>query len=95
MYINVRRYETHPDRINDIIGKIEKGFVPLLKKQPGFVSYEVSVVGQGVLVTISKFKNQEEAKASRDIAAAWVAENAKEDFPNKPIVMAGEVKLAS
>ncbi|MBU1344297.1 MAG: antibiotic biosynthesis monooxygenase [Proteobacteria bacterium] len=95
MYINVRRYETHPNRTDQIIGKIQEGFLPILKAQPGFVSYEIFVAGKGVIVTMSKFEDESGAKASREKAAEWVQANVKDDFPNRPIIMAGEIKLST
>ncbi len=95
MYINVRRYETHPEKTDQIIEKIEQGFVPILKAQPGFVSYEIFVAGKGVIVTMSRFKDDGGAKLSREKAAEWVRANVKDDFHNRPIIMAGEIKLSA
>ncbi len=94
-YLNIRRYETHPDRIDSVVNKIKEGFVPILKSQPGFLGYDIMIAGTGVLVTMSKFESQEGAKNSRVTAAEWIAANVEDDFPNRPMIISGEVKFST
>jgi len=52
-----------------------KGILPLFKKQPGFVRYEVGTLDDGGIVSFSVWETGDEAQAAVDLAASWVADN--------------------
>lgn len=93
MYVNARRYEIHPDKVDELATKVKEGLVPIFKSKPGFVSYDLFVAGKGVVVAVTKFQDKAGAQSSREEAAKWVEANVKELLPNPPIIMAGEVKV--
>ena len=35
MYVNARRYEIHPDKVDELAEKVQAGLVPLFKSKPG------------------------------------------------------------
>ena len=53
----------------------KKGLLPIFKKQPGFVRYEVGKLESGGVVSFSVWETADEAQAAVDTAASWVAEN--------------------
>jgi len=53
----------------------KKGLLPIFKKQPGFVRYEVGKLDSGGVVSFSVWETADEAQAAVDTAASWVAEN--------------------
>jgi len=53
----------------------KKGLLPIFKKQPGFVRYEVGKLDNGGIVSFSVWETGDEAQAAVDTAASWVAEN--------------------
>ena len=53
----------------------QKGLLPIFKKQPGFVRYEVGKLDSGGIVSFSVWETADEAQAAVDTAASWVAEN--------------------
>ena len=53
----------------------KKGLLPIFKKQPGFVRYEVGKLDTGGIASFSVWETGDEAQAAVDTAASWVAEN--------------------
>ncbi len=51
-----------------------EGLLPIFRRQPGFVDYELVGTGDGV-VSISHWESREQADAGADAAAEWVREN--------------------
>ena len=93
MYVSVRRYETHPAAVDEVMRRAEEGFVPIISKAPGFIAYYALDAGDGVVVSISIFTDQAGAEESNTVAAEWVMENLASLVPDPPEITAGEVKV--
>ncbi|NXY94640.1 hypothetical protein HYE82_09585 [Streptomyces sp. BR123] len=94
MYAAVRRYEgvTDPAEAARIV---REGFVPLMRRVPGFVAYYWIDAGNGVMISTSVFQDQAGADESIATAADFVRDNLAPLLPNPPQVLAGEVVAAS
>jgi hypothetical protein len=90
MYANVRRYEG-AGKIDEIVQLVEKDFLPLIRKVPGFLAYYAVDARYGVAVTISVFEDQAGAIEGARLAENWVNENLTSTFPNPPEVTSGDV----
>jgi prophage antirepressor-like protein len=89
MYASIRRYRTpEPEEIRRLV---EVGFLPLLRTQPGFVSYTLVHAGNGVMVSISVFETREGADESNRLAAEWVAQSVAPLVQGRPDITQGEV----
>jgi len=89
MYASIRRYRTsEPEEIRRLV---EVGFLPLLRTQPGFVSYTLIHAGNGMMVSVSVFETREGADASNRMAAEWVARNVAPLVQGRPDITQGEV----
>ena len=93
MYASVRRYKMEPGSVEELMRRVEEGFVPIISKGPGFVAYYVLDAGDGVVASISVFEDQAGAEESNRMAADWVKENLASLLPNPPEVTAGEVMV--
>ena len=93
MYASVRRYKTDPGSADELVRRVDEGFVPIVTKEPGFVAYHVLDAGDGALVSISVFEDQAGAEESDRMAADWVGENLTSLLPNAPEITAGEVRV--
>ena len=91
MYASVRRYGIDPASLDELKGRVEEGFVPIVSGVPGFVAYYVVSSGDGEVVSINIFENKAGADESTRRAADWVGENLASLLPNAPEVAAGEV----
>jgi hypothetical protein len=90
MYAAVRRYEGVTDPA-EAARLVNEGFVPLMRRIPGFVAYYWLNAGNGVMVSTSVFQDQAGAEESILRASGFVRDNLTSLLPNAPQVMAGEV----
>lgn len=93
MYAVIRRYEGVTDSA-EAGRRVDEGFVPLLRRVPGFVSYYWVDAGDGVMVSTSVFEDQTGAEESVERAADFVRDNLTSLLPNRPQVTAGMVVAA-
>jgi len=93
MYASVRRYETDPGSVDELMRRVEEGFVPIVSKAPGFIAYYALDAGDGVVASINIFEDQAGAEESDRRAADWVKENVASLLPNPPEVTAGDVRV--
>ncbi|MFJ9942876.1 hypothetical protein [Streptomyces erythrochromogenes] len=93
MYAVIRRYEgvTDPAEAGRLV---DEGFVPLLRRVPGFVAYYWVDAGGGVMVSTSVFEDRAGADESVRRAADFVRENLASLLPDPPQVTAGQVVAA-
>ncbi len=92
MFAAIRRYETNPASVKELIQKINTEFVPLVSKLPGFIAYHVVDNGKGVIASISMFETETGEQASIREAANWVKSNSSL-LPNPPQVTAGNIAV--
>ncbi|MET9639092.1 hypothetical protein ABZY83_22280 [Streptomyces virginiae] len=93
MYAVIRRYEgvTDPAEAGRLV---DEGFLPILRRVPGFVAYYWVDAGDGVMVSTSVFEDRAGADESVVKAADFVRENLASLLPRPPQVTAGEVVAA-
>jgi hypothetical protein len=94
MYAAVRRYEGVTDTAE--VGRlVTEGFVPLVRRIPGFVAFYWINPGNGVVVSTSVFQDRAGADESISTASDFVRDNLASLLPNAPQVMAGEVEASA
>jgi hypothetical protein len=76
MYASIRRYEASVE-VEELVKRVNDGFIPLISQAPGYIAYYVVDAGDGVLASISLFETQAGAEESNRLAANWVSENLK------------------
>lgn len=90
MYAAVRRYEGVTDAA-EAARVVKEGFVPLIRRVPGFVAYYWIDAGDGVMVSTSVFQDLAGAEASISRASEFARDNLAAVLPTPPRVTAGEV----
>jgi len=93
MYASVRRYEMDPGSVDEVMRRVEEGFVPIVSKAPGFIAYYALDAGDGVVASITVFEDQAGAEESDRMAADWVKENVASLLPTPPEATAGDVRV--
>ena len=58
MYAVIRRYQFDPKSSEEISRRIREGFIPLLRKTPGFVAYHWLDTGDGVGASMGVFEDK-------------------------------------
>ncbi|HYZ30356.1 MAG TPA: hypothetical protein VE570_14935, partial [Thermoleophilaceae bacterium] len=75
MFTSIRRYRARdPSRLDELTRRVDADFADRISAQPGFVSYEFLDCGDGEVMTISIFRDADEAEASRELARRWSLE---------------------
>ena len=92
MYAVIRRYQFDPKSSEEIGRLIRDGFIQLLRKTPGFVSYNWLDTGSGVGASMGVFQDKAGAQESVRLAAAYVQQHMSSLLGN-PEVTQGEVKV--
>ncbi len=75
MYINISRYAGAAGKIGEAAPKVQQGFVPMLKGQPGFLGYAAFASEQGDIVALHIWENADALTNSRDKIRGWVQSN--------------------
>jgi heme-degrading monooxygenase HmoA len=75
MFVSIRRYQVKPGSISEVASRVQKGLVPLLSTQPGFVSYQAVDPGNNTALSISVYQDRASADAANKTAAQWVQSN--------------------
>lgn len=96
MYATIRRYTPKggadlKQSMNDLKGRLERGFLPMLQEVSGFHGYYAVNVGGKEVVTISLFEDQKGAAESTRRAAEFVQKDPLKDQLGRPEVMEGEL----
>ena len=54
--------------------RVDRDFAEALSQEPGFVAYHAIDTGNDMVMTISLFHDRDQAEASNELAAQWVAQ---------------------
>jgi hypothetical protein len=77
--------------VDELMRRVEAGFVPVVSDAPGFIAYYAVAVGDGMALSINIFESQADAEESNRLAASWVRENIAQFVAGPPEITAGEV----
>ena len=92
MHVAIRRYQLEdPSSVDEVLGRVHEGFIPIIKDAPGFLAYYALDSGGGAVTSVSVFEDQSAAEESNTKAADWVGQNLASMLPNPPEITAGEV----
>ena len=92
MHVAIRRYQTDPASVDEIMRQVNEGFIPIIKDAEGFLAYYALNAGAGEIATVSVFEDQAGAEESIRMAADWVRQNLAALLPDPPEITAGGVE---
>jgi hypothetical protein len=96
MFTTIRRYQLkQPGQTAEVVRRVEKGLVPIITKQPGFVSYAAVDAGEGVEISVSVYQDRAAADAANQAAASWVKANLADLLGPAEVTMGERVVAAS
>jgi hypothetical protein len=78
MFASIRRYRLHQGSMDELASRVDEGFAQEISARPGFVSYEFVDCGEGEVMTMSVFREADEAAGSRDLAMRWTDEHLRD-----------------
>ena len=91
MYITIRKYADKAGLIDGLVPPVRDGFVPLLRRAPGFRRYCAFASEDGHVVSVTLFDDRPSAIQANDQVREWVVSNLRDLLPNAPEVTSGEV----
>ena len=92
MYTTIRHYNVTPNSADEVIKRAVDGFVPIISKSPGFLTYDLVNTGRDTGTTISTFETQAGTEKSNELAATWINDsNLASRFTGPPMIMGGLV----
>ena len=90
----LRRYTLVPGTDTDeLVHRVEEGFVPIVSQIPGFQEYLLLETADGMHVSISLFADPSGAEESTSQAAGWAAEAVAPFIEGPPEVTEGWIRL--
>ena len=93
MYASLRTYRVGAREIDAIMHRVDRDFAEALAQEPGFVSYQAVDTGNDMIMTISVFHDRDQAEASNELAAQWVADELSDFSVSRVGVIGGEVMV--
>jgi hypothetical protein len=93
VYVTVRKYADKAALIDGLVPPVRDGFVPLLRRAPGFKGYCAFASEDGHAVSVTVFEDRQTAVRADDRVREWVVSNLRDLLPNPPEVLTGEALL--
>ena len=78
MHLNVRTYRVGTGSIDELMHRVDRDFAEAMAQEPGFIAYQAIRTGELTVASITVFHDAEQAKASNELAAQWIAENLRD-----------------
>ena len=77
MYASVRKYSVDPERVDELMHRVDERLAPRLVEMPGFVAYQaidagVDRAGEGTVFALTICSDREAADRSAEIAGEFV-----------------------
>ena len=94
MFASIRRHRLQRGSMDDLARRVDDGFAEEISRQPGFVAYEFIDCGDGEIMTLSIFRDAEQAEASRELAQRWAEENVRDLEFTRRDAMRGEILVS-
>jgi hypothetical protein len=94
MYASLRTYRIGLGSVDAVMRRVDRDFAEALSQERGFVAYHAIDTGNDMVMTISLFHDREQAQASNELAAQWVAEELS-DFNVTRVGVIGGVAMVS
>lgn len=89
----LREYRLDPGNVDEVVGRIAEGGVPILRAIPGFVSYAINDAGSGLLRMYAVYESAAGTQESTRAAGEWVRANVGHLLPNPPTVTEGDLAI--
>jgi len=75
VFASIRRYRLQRGSMGALTRRVDDGFAEDIGRRPGFVAYEFMDCRDGEIITLSVFRDADQAEASRELAQRWTEEN--------------------
>lgn len=80
--------------MEELTRRVDEGFAQDIGRRPGFASYEFVDCGDGEIITLSVFRDADQAEASREMAQRWTEENLQDLEFSRLEALRGEILVS-
>jgi hypothetical protein len=80
--------------MEDLMRRVDEGFAEDIGRRPGFVAYEFMDCGDGEIITLSVFRDANQAESSRELAQRWTEENLQDLEFRRLEALRGEILVS-
>ena len=80
--------------MEELTRRVDEGFAEDIGRRPGFAAYEFMDCGDGEIVTLSVFRDADQAEASRELALRWTEENLQDLEFGRLEALRGEILVS-
>jgi hypothetical protein len=94
LFASIRRYRLQRGSMEDLMRRVDEGFAEDIGRQPGFVAYEFMDCGEGEIMTLSVFRDSDQAESSRELAQRWTEENLQDLEFRRLEALRGEILVS-
>ena len=94
MHTSIRTYRMSQGSIDEALHRVDTGLADAFAREPGFVAYQVVRTGERTVASVTVFHDAEQAEASNDLAAEWVADELADFGVERLGVITGEVMVS-
>lgn len=94
MYAAVRQYELGSGSVNELLQIIDGELADRMSGLPGFISYHVAATGQDEVLSLSLFRDEQDALRSSELAAEFVSDRLRSFELNLTSALSGEVGVS-
>ena len=92
MYAVIRRYRlAEGASVEEVMGRVHRGFVPIISRVPGFVAYHAIDLGNGAVVSVGVVDGRDDAEGSTRRAADYIRQEVASLLAGPPEGEHGEV----
>ena len=94
MFASVRRYRLGRGSMDELTRRVDESIAEEIGRRPGFVAYEFMDCGDGEIVTLSVFRDADQAETSRELALRWTQENLQDLEFGRLEALRGEILVS-
>jgi hypothetical protein len=94
LFVSIRTYRVPSGAIHELMHRVDRDLADAFAREPGFMGYEVAQTGENTVAAITTFRTAEQAEASNELAAEWVAEELADFDVQRLGVINGEVMVS-
>jgi hypothetical protein len=94
VFASIRRYRLLRGSMEELTRRVDEGFAEDISRRPGFVAYEFMDCRDGEIITLSVFRDADQAEASRELAQRWTEENLQDLEFRRIEVLRGEILVS-
>ena len=94
MFASIRTYRVGTGPVDEVLHRVDRDLADAFAREPGFISYVVVRTGERTIASLTSFQEKEQAEASNQLAADWVAEELAEFDVERMGVISGPVMVS-